>query len=328
MHAIRLAVAALILMPSLASAQAFVWSQQLQRSPSELEAALGANAKCTHGGQHSVPVKVVDLGTTIEADLFSPVAVHDFMSLVSVVGKENPRVDRNPDRRYVAQGIEKSVCSIGREATATVYSFLNRMFRIELVFDRCESREEKAHSVLAMDATFVYARCDGVDLKEKDFDTILYQSIKARNSYGYTRQGQPGLLDFRWSRFMGGEYEAAERRYVVNFSCSVRDEVQSQMSHMDQSHRCLIDVDNSDPTHWSATSMYESFTPGIIFDDVSSRLTANRLFVDMPAEKLAIESMRSGLQAMVDGIKKGIVDRLAAKESKENDVSNILGAGN
>jgi hypothetical protein len=31
---------------------------------------------------------------------------------------------------------------------------------------------------------------------------------------------------------------------------------------------------------------------------------------------------------MVDGIKKGIVDRLAAKESKDNDVSNILGAGN
>jgi hypothetical protein len=31
---------------------------------------------------------------------------------------------------------------------------------------------------------------------------------------------------------------------------------------------------------------------------------------------------------MVDGIKKGIVDRLAAKESKDNGVSNILGAGN
>jgi len=74
--------------------------------------------------------------------------------------------------------------------------------------------------------------------------------------------------------------------------------------------------------------MYESFTPGIIFDDVSSRLTANRLFVDMPAEKQAIESMRPGLQAMVDGIEAGIVDRLATKESKDNGVSNILGAGN
>lgn len=328
MYAIRLAVAALTLMPSLASAQAFVWSEQLQKSPSELEAALGANAKCAHAAQHSVPVETVDLGTTIGDDLFSPVAVHDFMSLVSVVGKENPRVDRNPDRRYVAQQIEKSVCSIGREATATAYSFMDRIFRIKLVFDRCESREEKAHSLLVMDASLVYAQCEGVDLKEKDFDTTLYQSIKARNSYGYTRQGQPGLLDFRWSRFMGGEYEAAERRYVVDFGCSVRSEVQNQISGRDQSHRCLIDVDNSDPAHWSATSMYETFTPGMIFDDVSSRLTANRLFVDMPAEKLAIESMRSGLQAMVDGIKKGIVDRLAAKESKENDVSNILGAGN
>lgn len=328
MYAIGLALAALTLMPSLASAQAFVWSEQLQKSPSELEAALGANAKCAHAAQHSVPVETVDLGTTIGADLFSPVAVHDFMSLVFVVGKENPRVDRNPDRRYVAQQIEKSVCSIGREATATAYSFMDRIFRIKLVFDRCESREEKAHSLLVMDASLVYAQCEGVDLKEKDFDTTLYQSIKGRNSYGYTRQGQPGLLDYRWSRFMDGEYEAAERRYVVDFGCSVRGEIESQMSHMDQSHRCLIDVDNSDPTHWSATSMYESFTPGMIFDDVSLRLTANRLFVDMPAEKLAIESMRPGLQAMVDGIKKGIVNRLAAKESEDNGVSNILGAGN
>lgn len=328
MHAIRLAVAALILMPSLAAAQAFVWSEQLQKSPSELETALGANAKCAQGGQHSVPVKVVDLGTTIETDLFSPVAVHDAMSLVPLFGEENPRVDRDSDRRYVAQEIERSVCSIGRDATATVYSFMGRIFRIELLFDRCESREEKAHLLLAMDASFVYARCDGVDLKEKDFDTTLYQSIKARNSYGYTRQGQPGLLDFRWSRFMDGEYEAAERRYIVDFGCSVRSEVQSQISHMDQSHRCLIDVDNSDPTHWSATSMYERFTPGMIFDDVSSRLTANRLFVDMPAEKQAIESMRPGLQTMVGGIENGIVNRLAEKESKDNGVSNILGAGN
>lgn len=81
---------------------------------------------------------------------------------------------------------------------------------------------------------------------------------------------------------MGGEYEAAERRYVVDFGCSVRSEVQNQISRRDQSHRCLIDVDNSDPAHWSATSMYETFTPGMIFDDISSRLTANRLFVDMP----------------------------------------------
>lgn len=155
MYAIRLAVAALTLMPSLASAQAFVWSEQLQKSPSELE-ALGANAKtCPHAAQHSVPVETVDLGTTIGDDLFSPVAVHDFMPLVSVVGKENPRVDRNPDRRYVAQQIEKSVCSIGREATATAYSFMDRIFRIKLVFDRCESREEKAHSLLVMDASLV-----------------------------------------------------------------------------------------------------------------------------------------------------------------------------
>ena len=41
MHAIRLAVAALILMPSLASAQAFVWYQQLQRSPSDLKLLSG-----------------------------------------------------------------------------------------------------------------------------------------------------------------------------------------------------------------------------------------------------------------------------------------------
>lgn len=328
MSAIRLAAAALILMPSLASAQAFVWAEQLQKSPSKLAATLGTGAKCSRGAPHSVPVDVVDLGTTFEPDLFSPIRVGDINSLVSAIGEENLRVDRDRDRQYVAEGIGKSVCLIGREATATAYSFMDRIFRIELVFDRCQSREEKAHPLVAMNASLVYASCDGVDLKEKDFDSILYRSIKARNTYGYTKQGQPGFLDFRWSGFIGGEYEAAERRYVGDFRCNVRREVQNQIPDIDQSHRCLIDVDNSDPTHWSATAMYETFTPGMIFNDVSSHLTANRLFVDMPEEEQAIKSMRSGLQSMVDRIKKGIEDRLAAKESKDNDVSNILGAGN
>ncbi|WP_292237761.1 hypothetical protein, partial [Mesorhizobium sp.] len=304
---------------------AFDWSQQLNKSPSELEAALRTNAKCGRG-RHSVPVDLVDQGTTIESDLFSPVAVHDASSFPEVIGKDNPRVDRDSDRRYIAEGIEKSICTIGREATATTYSFMDRVFRIELTFDRCESREEKAHSLLGMDASFVYARCDGVDLQEKDFDTALYKSIKARNTYGYNKQGQPGVLDFSWDRFMSGEYEAAERRAVFDLHCDVRNEARREVPPDDMSYRCLIDVNNSDPANWSATAMYEIFTPGVIIDDVSTRLTASRLFIDMPAEKRAIESMRPGLEAMLDGIKKSIAERLAAKDSSEGAVSNILGA--
>jgi hypothetical protein len=320
----KLAVVALILIPSVASAQKFDWSAQLKKTPVELNAAIGRSGTCVGAG-HSVPVTFVDSDTTTAPDLFDPVV--NTGSMVVLIRPVDPSVDRDEERRYVADGIGKLTCTIGREATATAYSFENRIFRIQLDFDRCETREEQTHSILGTpNKPFVYSPCRGSDTKEKDFDASLYHSIKARNTYGYTRQGQPGLFDFQWSRFMGGEYEPAERKYVAYFRCSGGEQMERLIAK--RSHKCLIDVDNADASHWSATAMYEfSDHPGVIWNEVSSRLTSKRLFVDMPAEQQAAKSMLPGLRAMVDDSKRKIARRIAAKESNENAVSNILGAG-
>jgi hypothetical protein len=323
MSASKLAVVALILIPSVASAQTFDWSAQLKKTPVDLNASIGPSGTCVGAG-HTVRVTFVDGDTTTAPDLFDPVVNTGYK--VALISPGDLSVDRDEERRYVAHGIGKLTCTIGREATATAYSFENRIFRIQVDFDRCDTREEQTHSIFgAPNGPFVYLPCRGVDTKEKDFDGSFYHSVKARNTYGYTRQGQPGLFDFQWSRFMGGEHEPAERKYVAHLRCSGGEQMERLIAK--RSHRCLVDVDNADASHWSATAMYEfSDRPGVIWNEVSSRLTSKRLFVDMPAEQQATKSMLPGLQAMVDDIKRKIAHRIAAKESKENAVSNILGA--
>ncbi|NKJ77785.1 hypothetical protein [Rhizobium leguminosarum] len=240
-------------------------------------------------------------------------------------------IDRDSERWYLAPAISRINCTIGREASAIAYSFDDSIFRISLAFDRCKVREERKNTFIGtVDNPLIYTACDGLDMTEKDFDTTLYQSIEARKSYGYTKQGQPGLLDFEWSKTIRGDYEAAERRNIVGFGCSGRSEFDSQVSRRsdDEAYRCLIDVDNADQARWSATAMYEIFKPGMISNDVTSRLTSKRLFVDMPAERAAAQSMLPGLQTMIDGIKKEIAERVAAKTSEEKSVSNILGGQN
>lgn len=287
---------------------------------------MGSTAKC-FGSGYSVPLTFVDNATTTTADLFDPVVNKGHKA--ALVGMKDLSVDRDAERQYVADGIASLTCTIGREATATAYSFEDRIFRIQLDFDRCESRDEVA--IMGFDKLelpFEYAPCRGMDISQKDYDTALYRSIKARNAYGFTRQGQPGLFDFQWSRFMGGEHEAAERRYVYDLSCGGGKEMRQHISQMDRPYKCLIDIDNGDPAHWSATAMYEFYNSGIVWDEAYLHLTSKRLFVDMATEQRAAISMLPGLQAEIDSIKADITDRLAAKTSEDNAVSDILGAGN
>jgi hypothetical protein len=74
--------------------------------------------------------------------------------------------------------------------------------------------------------------------------------------------------------------------------------------------------------------MHEILRPGMFVDTVERRLTAMRLFVDMPAERSAAIAIRPELQTMIDGIKAGIAARATAERTKDNAVSNILGGGN
>ncbi|PTE09724.1 hypothetical protein [Mesorhizobium helmanticense] len=317
-----------MLVPSLASAEAFDWAAQLQKSPRAVQAALGASARCSTAS-HSVPVKFIDQNTTVRADLFDPIEnTNPKQYFWSVGGEEDLSIDRDDERRYVADTISVLNCILGREATVTAYTFDNRIFRIQLAFDRCASREEKTSQVLSTpEKPFTYRECDGFDPDEKDYDEAIFQTIKARNTYGYNSQGRPGIFDFRWNGHVRGEYKGAEENALFGFSCSVdRPTGARQVILDDEPYRCLIDVDNADLSHWSSTAMYEFLTPGVIFDSVAKRLTAKRVFIDMPAESLAAKSMWPGLGAMLDAVKSEISTRLAEKVSTEGAVSKILGA--
>jgi hypothetical protein len=312
---------------TVASGQSFDWPSQLGKPLSDFQSVLGAAAQCEPGG-FSVPVKSVSLETTLEDDLYDPVRTDDFAP-IDVSGKVDLSFDRDEKRSFKVDRVSHMTCVLGREATATAYAADDRVVRIDISYDRCQSREKR--KLFGFESSNVeFWHCDGVDLAEKDFDTALFQGIKARESYGYTRQGQPPLLDLKWSKMMRGDYEAAERRTIVGFGCSGRNEFDSEVSRRpdDEAYRCLIDVDNADPTRWSATAMYEVFRPGVISNDVTSRLTSKRVFVDMPAEKAAAAAIRAELQAMIDGIKNQISARQAQKSSDEGAVSNILGAQN
>lgn len=126
---------------------------------------------------------------------------------------------------------------------------------------------------------------------------------------------------------MSGEYAVWEPRVMWEVGCNPRDEVSRMIPPYDKEYRYLIDVDNADPTRWSATAMYEILSPGTFFDDLDSRLTAMRLFVDMPAEKAAAEAIRPELQSMIDDIKARTTEHVSNEAAKDGAVSNILGAG-
>ncbi len=331
----RSAIVAVVLMAftSTAAAQAFDWSAQLGRSPATLQAALGQSGRCATGG-FSIPVRWVNKDTTLSDNLFEPVETPG-PGAVIVGGKPDPANDHDDERRYSSSKVTSIRCTIGREATIEAYAYEDRLVRIKLSFDRCESRELREDTffgnIMGGDKPFMVERCEGVDLKEKDFDTALYQSVKGRNKYGYDREGSPGMLDFQWSGDMDGEYRQAERVVMWDVLCSrdSRNELSRMIPPDGMAYRCLIDVENADPSRWSATAMYEILRPGTIFDSVASRLTAMRLFIDMPAERAAALAIKPELQTMVDGIKSKIAARLEDGDQKDNAVSNILGgAGN
>lgn len=332
MRSATAAVALLAFMPTVVVAQAFDWSAQLGKSTSALQAALGQASRCASGG-FTVPVRWINKDTTLSDNLFDPVDTPG-PGFISIGGKPDPARDYDEERALHSRKLTSIRCTIGREATVEAYAYEDRLVRIKLRFDRCDSRELREDklfgNIMGSDKPLMVERCDGVDLKEKDFDTALYQSIKARNKYGYDREGSPGMLDFQWSGDMYGEYGQAERRVLWDVLCyrHSRDELSRMVPPDDMTYRCLIDVENADPSRWSATAMYEILRPGTIFDSVAIRLTSMRLFVDMPAEHAAALAIRPELQAMVDGIKSNIAARVKDGDEKEGAVSNILGAGN
>ncbi|MCT2580912.1 hypothetical protein P3C33_27760 [Mesorhizobium sp. P16.1] len=314
MIATRLAAAAAVLFSPVASAQAFDWSSQLQKSPAELQAALGSSADCNVSG-YSVLVDYIDADTKVDASLLEPIENKSFRSSWS---NQDPSFEQDDNRYFDAESINKLTCLIGREATATAYIFDDRVFRIQIQFDRCTERKKETNFFVEME----YSPCRGVDLREKDFDVAISKEIDARNAFWYAESDTP------WERFLDGEYASSVQELIIGLRCDGSTEVRRGSSGTSLSNRCLIDVQSDDASHWSATTMYELYKPGMFSDEVVQRLTSNRLFVDIPAEQTAVQSMLPGLQAMIGGIQQKIADRLAAKESKDNAVSNILGAGN
>ncbi|RWK79067.1 MAG: hypothetical protein EOR51_22560 [Mesorhizobium sp.] len=325
MKSVLLGACLALSLSSTAPAQTFDWSGHLGKPFADLEAALGKAAQCDRGG-FSIPVKWVGLDTTLEDDLYDPVRTNDFAP-ITLSGPVDLSSDRDEERFFKVDRVSYLTCVLGREATATAYAADDLVVRINIEYDRCESRAKRKPFGF-QDTTFEFFACEGVDMTEKNFDTALYQSIKARGKPGYNKQGDPGMLNFAWSGSAHGAFAATERRTMVDFGCDIRGEASRQLPPSVMKYRCLIDVENGDPSRWSATAMYEIFSPGIVFDDVSTRLTARRLFIDMPAEQAAAAAIRPELQAMIDGIKTQISDRKAQKASDDGAVSNVLGAGN
>lgn len=313
MNALKLAAAASVFAFSISSAQAFEWSSYLQQSPADLQTALGSSATCREMG-YSVPVEFIDAETKVRADLVDPVV--NTSSKRFWIDPSDISVDRDERRRFAVENIKTMECLIGREATATAYSADGQIFRIALQYDRCQERKEQTHFLYDMK----YSPCRGADINEKPFDTALYDEIVAI-SHGYED-------DYSWLPFRDGEYTAKEQSLIVALECHGTVELTRWLRSSKDANRCLIAIDNSDIAHWSATTMYEIYEDGYFSDTVKARLTASRLFVDLPAEHQAAEDMLPGLQAMIDGIKAEIADRIAEKAAKDGAVSDLLGAGN
>ncbi|RCW77704.1 hypothetical protein [Phyllobacterium bourgognense] len=306
------------------ASETFDWPSQLQKSLTTFESGLGSSAKCERAG-HTISFEKVDQNTTIEPDLFKPV----YTEYNPFADQDDLSVDNTPGY-YTVEGVATTKCEIGRQATANAYALNDRIFRIQLTFDRCESRDERPHGGTLLTEPIVYATCDGVDLKEQDFDAALYEAIKARNKYGYKKNGDQGYFDREWSGNKSVEYQAAEVRYVFDFNCNGRFEVEKLMRNplfSDEARgvKCLIDIENSDLAHWTATAMYEVLKPGVMSDDIVGQYVSNRLFIDVPTEQKVIQSMQAELQLRIDEIKRQIAERVAEHETKEDAVSNILG---
>lgn len=304
------------LTPTLAMSQEFDWKAQLGVGLQQFEAALGSAAHCDRSG-FAVPVRRVNPSTVVDPDLFDPLRTTDFKYSFSTVGQPNLNIDEDENRYYTVPGIQKTTCTIDKEATVTAMASSDKIFRIAMRFDRCESREESENKFFSTPGNKVMQRrCWGVDLFEKSFDAALYKQVKARNSYNSDRED-----------LIRKAADEQQRRILGSFSCRLPDDAERRLSRVDDQYRCLIDVDSGDRRKWSALAMYEFYKPGFVsyFDEPSRHLAANRLFVDLETEASAIESMRPGVQKMVDDIKAKIASRVAEQGTKEGTVSNILG---
>lgn len=308
MIAIRITAAASVFISSVSIAQAFDWPAQLQKSPADLQAALGSSASCTETG-FSVPVEFVDGNTKVQASLLKPVA--------NPLGfRMDDSLDRDEHRHFDSDNIRLTTCLIGREATATAYSDDGKIFRIAIQYDRCQERREET-SFLFKTTVMV---CNGADLTEKTFDTVLYREI--------TNIPHGHVTDYGWIPFLDGAYAQAELELVISLRCDGTDEFRHRMYAVQDSKRCLMAIDNTNISRWSATTMYELYEDGFFSDQVTGHLTASRLFIDLPAQQRAVDAMLPDLQAMISSIQNRIAERLDAKKSEQDAVSDILGTGN
>lgn len=319
------AMAMMAFMPTVVMAQAFDWSAQLGKSPSALETTLSQAGHCDVRG-FRFPVVMVTKDTYLTDDLSHPV--------VTPGGEHGPQGDYQTAtsdydifRTFSPNKVTSIQCTIGREASVQAYAFEDRIVRIKLTFDRCVDREMQRDML----SRAMVEKCVGTDLTDKDFDKALYQAIKARNTYGYRwKQSNPELRDPLASGKISGEFEVAELRALGDVGCPslAISEADRIVIPYDRTFRCLIDVDNKDPARWSVTAMHEILRPGMFVDTVERKLTAMRLFVDMPAERAAAQAIRPELQTMIDDIKANIAARATAERTKRDAVSNILGGGN
>ncbi len=308
------------LTPTLAMSQEFDWKAQLGVGLQQFETALGSTAHCDRSG-FAIPVRRVNPSTVVDPDLYDPLRTTDFKYSFSTVGQPNLNIDEDENRYFPVPSIQKTTCLIDKEATVTATAFEDKIFRIAMRFDRCQSREKHVSELFknVYGEKLETRRCSGVDLLEKSFDESLYKQLKARNLYSADREN-----------LIGNTKDDHQRRALSSFSCRLPDDAERSLSRVDDQYRCLFDVDSTDRRKWSALAMYEFYKPGFIsyFDEPSRHLAANRLFIDLVAEATVIETVQPGVQKMVDDIKAKIASRVAEKDTKEGTVSNILGAGN
>jgi hypothetical protein len=315
MHVSTISAAAVAFAISISPAQAFEWSSYLQKSPADLEAALGSSASCKQVG-FFVPLKIVVGDTEIQPNIHDPVRNPIFVNEFNI-SKEDIDADRDDSRFYDSDSITKITCTIGKEATVTSFGNQGRIFRIELQYDRCRQRREE--KILLSEMTDRV--CRDLDAYEKPFDKEVYKAIMASEHHGERD-------DVSWFPLLTDENSQTEWVVLSDLRCEGRPELQNWMRGKDRSQRCLMSIDNSDPTHWQATTMFEVYEAGLIRDKIDAHLASTRVFVDLPAEKNAVKSMMSDLQKMVDGIKAKIAARVADKAAKDGAVSDLLGAGN
>jgi hypothetical protein len=326
----RSAIAALVLMvfmPTVVMAQAFDWSAQLGKSPFDLEAALSQAGDCKVS-RVTLSLSMVKMDTYLTDDLSDLIVTReDFRDTDD--GYKTGRLDYEPFRKFSLDKVTSIACTIGREASVKAYAFEDRIVRIKLTFDRCEERkiDQDVYTRAAVE------KCIGTDLTTRDFDRALYQAIEARNTYGYRLQNMDDNPELRspWELTnKSGEFEKAQMWGMADVGCPSLNisEANRVIIPFDRKFRCLIDVDNRDLTRWSVTAMHEIFRPGMFEDTVERRLASMRLFIDLPAERAAAQTIRPDLQTMIDDIKANIAARATAERTKRDAVSNILGGGN